>query len=301
MRAHESSSWPPRRRQRAELPRRALPARHHARRLSRGDGADPSERGGDAARRQSDPLRALDARSGRRGGAVGCGGKYDCSKANLDDVGGTTLSEYGISCYKNGPTGPSAPTGQCEGRGFIAKSPCPDDVCTFPYGYVDPVNGQKYYSTQPPFALCSEVTSDTTACIGDDTIHAVMPKAYSWPNDPQVFIGNAPLYRVIFSPGGTPASAPPITPSGLIPLCSALPAIYDYPNQFKSCEQYVDKSEFAVAQPKTAPNPNWACVLPSGDSADNGVICRWKAPSLGGPAPGGLQRIQVPGNRLSHR
>ena len=190
-------------------------------------------------------------------------------------------TDYGISCYKNGPTGPAAPTGQCEGRGFIKSSPCPDDVCTFQYGYVDPVNGQKYYSTQPPYALCSDVTSDPAACIGDDTIHAVMPKAYSWPNDPQVFIGDAPLYRVIFSPGGNPADAPPITPSGPIPLCSELPAIYDYPTQFKSCQQYVSKSEFAVAQPKTAQNPNWACVLPSGDSGDNGVICRWKAPTLG--------------------
>ncbi len=187
---------------------------------------------------------------------------------------------YGISCYKNGPRGPLAPTGQCEGRGFIKASPCPGNICTFPYGYVDPVNGQKYYSTQPPYARCGDVTSDATACIGDDTIHAVMPKAYSWPNDPQVYTGNAPLYRVIFSPGGTPPNAPPITPSGPIPQCSQLPSIYDYPTQFKSCQQYVNQSEFAVAQPMTAQNPNWACVLPPGDSGDNGVICRWKAPGL---------------------
>lgn len=202
-------------------------------------------------------------------------------------------TDYGISCYKNGPTGPAAPTGQCEGRGFIKNASCPDDVCTFPYGYVDPVNGQKYYSTQPPFALCSDVTSDPTACIGDDTIHQVMPKAYSWPNDPQVYIGDAPLYRVIFSPGGTPSDAPPITPSGLIPLCSDLPAIYDYATQLESCQQYVSKSEFAVAQPKTAANPNWACVLPDGDSGDNGVICRWKRPpSLG------LRRVKHSSNPL---
>jgi hypothetical protein len=182
---------------------------------------------------------------------------------------------YGISCYKNGPTGPAAPTGTCQGRGFIKKA-CPANVCAFPYGYVDPVNGQKYYSTQPPFDLCSDVTSDPTACIGDDTIHQVMPKAYSWPNDPQVYIGNAPLSRVIFAPGGTGPGAPPITPSGLIPLCSQLPPNYNYASQYKSCAQYVNTSEFAVAQPATAQNPNWGCVLPDGDGGDNGVICRWK-------------------------
>jgi hypothetical protein len=193
---------------------------------------------------------------------------------------------YGISCYKDGPKGPSATNGQCAGRGFIAQKSCPGSVCTYPYGYVDPTNGQQYYSTQPAYAQCSDVTGDTTACIGDDTIHVVMPKAYSWPNDPQVFIGDAPLYRVIFSPGGTPANAPPITPSGPIPNCSQLPSIYDIPTQFKSCQQYVSKSVFAVAQPKTAQNPNWACVLPEGDSGDNGVICRWKAPGLSQRPPG---------------
>lgn len=190
---------------------------------------------------------------------------------------------YGISCYKNGPTGPAAPTGQCEGRGFIKNATCPEDVCTFPYGYVDPVNQQKYYSTQPPFAQCSDVTSDEDACIGDDTIHAVLPKAYSWPNDPQVYTGDAPLYRVIFSPGGTPADAPPITPSGPIPLCSDLPAIYDYATQLQRCKQYVNSSVFAIAQPKTAALPNWSCVVPDGVSGDNGVLCRWKALSTERP------------------
>jgi hypothetical protein len=37
-----------------------------------------------------------------------------------------------------------------------------------------------------------------------------MRKAYTWPNDPQVYGGDAPLYRIVFAPGGTNV---PITPS----------------------------------------------------------------------------------------
>jgi hypothetical protein len=143
---------------------------------------------------------------------------------------------------------------------------------TYPYGYVDPVTKAKYYSTQPPFGHCSDVTSDPTACIGDDTIHSVMPYAYSWPNDPETFDGDAPLYRVIFAPGGAP-STPPITAAGPIPSCSELPKIYDFASQNKLCANIKGNSEFAVAVPMTAANPNWACILPSGDSGDNGVIC----------------------------
>jgi hypothetical protein len=60
-------------------------------------------------------------------------------------------------------------------------------------------------------------------------MHEVMPKAYTWPNDPQVYGGDAPLYRVIFAPAGTPV---PITPAGPIPICNALPSIYGYSTQY---------------------------------------------------------------------
>src|SRR5262249_56768847 len=51
--------------------------------------------------------------------------------------------------------------------------------------------------------------------------HQAMPKVYTWPNDPEVFGGDAPLYRVVFSPGNTLL---PITESTAeFPLCSSLP------------------------------------------------------------------------------
>jgi len=166
----------------------------------------------------------------------------------------------------------------CQGRAFIKSQTCSADVCTYPYGYVDPKTGTKYLSTQPPFGHCTDVTSDATACLGDDVVHEVMPKAYSWPNDPQVYGGDAPLYRVIFAPGGTRAK---ITPAGPIPVCSGLPKIYGYGDQYggpnsgtKPCDISVNRNGavFAVAHP----SPKlWACNLPPTGAGDEGVICRW--------------------------
>jgi len=167
---------------------------------------------------------------------------------------------------------------RCNGRGFIKNQTCSQDVCTYQYGYVDPKTLTKFLSTQPPYGHCSDVTSDATQCIGDDTVHEVFPKAYTWPNDPQVYLGDAEAYRVIFSPGGVPADTP-ITPSGPIPLCETLPAIYEYSKWVTNCSIDIEKgSVFAKAYPKTAKLPSWACVLNSGDNGDDAVLCRWKAP-----------------------
>jgi hypothetical protein len=142
-------------------------------------------------------------------------------------------------------------------------------------------NEDKVPFYQPPFGHCKDVItdSDPNACIGDDTLHEVMPKAYTWPNDPQVYGGDSALYRVIFAPGGTTAK---ITPAGPIPVCSALPQIYGYSAQYggqnsgtKPCDISVNKNGavFAVAHPK----PNfWACNLAPTGSGNEGVICRWK-------------------------
>jgi len=167
----------------------------------------------------------------------------------------------------------------CQGRAFIKKATCPENICTFPYNYVDPKTHITYKSTQPPFGHCTDVASDPNRCIGDDTLHEVMPKAYTWPNDPQVYGGDAQLYRVIFAPGGTTV---PITPVGPIPLCSSLPTIYGYLDQYggagsgsKPCDISVNRNGavFAVAHPK----PDfWACNLPPTGSGNEGVICRWK-------------------------
>jgi hypothetical protein len=196
---------------------------------------------------------------------------------------------YGIACFDNGVTK------TCAGRGFIKNASCDPSVCTFQYGYL----GSKAW--QPPYGHCSDVTNNPSACIGDDTVHEVMRKAYTWPNDPQVYGGDAPLYRIIFAPGGTSVPITPSTgqvPGGStesgIPLCSSLPKIYGYASQFSGagstpCNKPCDGSvnplcpgfkppapSFAVAYPgATVANP-WACFFdPKGGGGNNGVICRW--------------------------
>jgi hypothetical protein len=162
----------------------------------------------------------------------------------------------------------------CQLRGFIAKNSCDPNVCTFPYGWLNPATGQPDYSTQPPFGQCSQVnpTNPSASCIGDDTVHAVFPHAYTWPNDPQTYASDAPLYRVVYAPGGTSV---PITPSvdGL-PVCSGLPSIYNYAQNSTNCSIDIGKGAvFAIARPSPA---LWSCNL--GDGAGNdGVICRWNA------------------------
>src|SRR5262249_33719802 len=55
---------------------------------------------------------------------------------------------YGTGCWVN----PGSDLNQtCQGRAFIKKETCPGDVCTYPYGYVDPKTKTKFLSTQPPF------------------------------------------------------------------------------------------------------------------------------------------------------
>lgn len=177
---------------------------------------------------------------------------------------------------------PSSPLDHtCQGRAFIKKATCDPSVCTYPYGYVDPAKNVTFYSTQPPFGQCTDVTQDPNKCIGDDTLHAVFPKAYTWPNDPQVYGGDATAYRVIFAPGGTTV---PITPAGPIPMCSELPTIYGYASQYggsnsnsKPCDFPVNQggAVFGVAFPNATAQTPWACNV-GGGSGDNGVICRWK-------------------------
>ena len=193
----------------------------------------------------------------------------------------------------------------CEGRGFIkdnindscnsidagvTQANCPN--LTYPYGYIDPYfpENPPFWSTQPPYGLCSDVASDSNACIGDDTLHNVMPKAYTWPNDPQVYGGDASAYRVIFAPGGNPV---PITASSnTIPACSTLngdPAPtpnnspYDYANNSTAgCSVPIDYGAiFAVAHPGPFSNTKnrWACDLDPTGAGNEGVICTWAQPA----------------------
>lgn len=163
---------------------------------------------------------------------------------------------------------------RCVLRGFVAnpQGKCDADICTFPYDYKNPYTGILDKSTQPPFGTCKGVdpTGTNSLCIGDDTIHMVFPHAYSWPNDPQVYSNDAPLYRIIFAPGGTTV---PITPStGSIPACKNLPTIYGYAAAHPLCSiPIMDGAIFGIA--RTPPNP-WSCNLGTG-AGNDGVICRW--------------------------
>ena len=162
---------------------------------------------------------------------------------------------------------------RCVLRGFVhnEQGKCATDVCTFPYDYINPYTNIPDKSTQPPFGTCQHVDPDNTdsLCVGDDTIHVVFPHAYTWPNDPQVYADDAPLYRVIFAPGGTTV---PITPAGSIPACKNLPSIYDYASAFPLCSIPIkDGAVFGIA--RTPPNP-WSCNLGAG-AGNDGVICHW--------------------------
>ena len=143
-------------------------------------------------------------------------------------------AKYGVNaaCYQNPPGNPTNYT--CEARAFIHAATCAANICTFPYGYTNPYTNIKDYSTQPPFGHCKTVDPANTdaLCIGDDRVHTVFPHAYSWPNDPQVYGADAPLYRVIAAPGGTTV---PITPAeDSLPICSSLPSIYNYTAAYNS-------------------------------------------------------------------
>jgi hypothetical protein len=172
------------------------------------------------------------------------------------------------ACWNN----PGSPLNHtCQLRAFINADTCAPNICTFPYDYINPYTKIMDKSTQPPFGACKTVDPNTTKkfCIGDDTVHAVFPHAYSWPNDPQVYADDALLYRVIVAPGGTKVSITP-TVEGL-PLCIDLPKVYDYETAHSICR--VDINNGAVRAIARV-NQSWSCVLAG--AGNDGVICRWK-------------------------
>ena len=208
------------------------------------------------------------------------------------------------ACWKN----PGSDTdGTCQLRAFYAKPDCPPEVCTYQGGnYINLYTGMTVtndLSTQPPAGLCKKVDPNNpkASCIGDDTIHKVLHNAYTWPNDPQTYVDDAPLYRVIYAPGGTTV---PITAPGPIPVCSDLSEkIYGPSHQYGGptsgtlgCDITVNRNNavFGVAVPAVkctnnheCPNnncnksigwcSNWGCDLDPRGSGDEGVVCRWHA------------------------
>jgi len=216
---------------------------------------------------------------------------------------------YHIACFKKqGPNGP----GTCELRAFYNGSasqcnntgnpqpagPASKVPCNNTYGSVNPLdmdNSTKFdWSDQPANETCANVTfnNQPVACIGDDTLHAVLHGAYTWPNDPEVFGGDASVYRIIFAPGGTPAS---ITPAEMgVPLCSSLPDNYMYSQNRTNCGIPVNNQGAVFGIGRVANNGSnkwqssghdWPCNLDERGAGDNGVICRWNPPPAGNCTP----------------
>ena len=196
-------------------------------------------------------------------------------------------------CWSARPLGPDP--GTCSCAGVIKTSPCPSNVCTNQWGPA-PAN-----VNQPPFLTCAQIAANApggqgspSQCIGDDTIHTVMPRGLTWPNDPETYFSDAKAYRIVFAPGAFAqgSQVPAITPSGPVPLCSELPTAYGYSIEYggpnsgsKDCDNEVNKNgaQFAgaVLNPGTGPGQHlWACRLGPGVPA-NGfqVLCRWHAAS----------------------
>ena len=159
---------------------------------------------------------------------------------------------YGKACKTDGDCdyGGACWNGVCSCRAYYRDLGCPPDVCTFPGG-----------ANQPAPQQCG------AGCIGDDTIHKICPRAYTWPNDPQTYNCDAKGYRITFGPGW---GAVPVTPPGSIPHCSALPAgQFDAAGQGALCGR---KGVYGCAKTK-ASGQNWDCDVDAGGC--NGVLCRW--------------------------
>jgi Thaumatin family len=188
----------------------------------------------------------------------------------------------------------------CQGRAFVKASTCFPNAdgtanpncpyVTYQYGYTDDTitPPQVFKSTQPPLGRCSDVSSDSNSCIGDDTLHKVMSKAYTWPNDPQVYGGDSPAYRVIFAPGGTGVggNAPGITPPSTIPFCKDLPGavdVYGYSQAVTDCSNPINYGALFGLAKTTAyskkHNEPWGCDVNPLDSGDKFIICKWNSPA----------------------
>lgn len=162
----------------------------------------------------------------------------------------------------------------CACAGYATKTPCDPATCT----NVDQP------AAEPPFLKCSQSAglpgiAGPSSCIGDDTVHTVFPRAYTWPNDPQTYNCDNTTFTVSVSgnlaKGQTSGAVP-------IPLCSDLPAAYGYAYTIKNACGDPSKSGFTFASALLNPHPGnqWACNISPG-TANNaggvppGVLCAW--------------------------
>lgn len=212
---------------------------------------------------------------------------YGVSCTDSNKVPSSECTQNGI-CWNADPENKGS-TGTCSCSAFLKNDvgTCPPDVCTVQFSQ-NPAN-------QPPFNTCKNAGAtgaQADACIGDDTIHQVMPRGLTWPNDPETYYSNARAYRIVFGPGyfvsaaGTPSRVP-ITPSEPVGLCSELPAPYGYETAKANCADEI-KAGAVFAGAALAPT-NWQCKLTGlggpAHAAPPGlvnVLCRWSA---AGPTP----------------
>ena len=218
-----------------------------------------------------------------------------------------------VACFHNTDMGLKGP-GLCELRAFYqgTVSQCnnrvgqqfaaPADLiaCNNTYGSLNPLDAGGMnrfdYQDQPPNKNCSDVmfNNQAVACVGDDTLHAVLHGAYTWPNDPEVFnntsgstgVDDYAVYQVVFSPEGQGNA--PVTPAQPIPTCDSLPPNYMPSANRQSCSGTIGPlfAEFGIAvvqnsgsQQWQSSGNDWPCSAGSQrGSGDNGVVCRWNPP-----------------------
>ena len=236
------------------------------------------------------------------GDGTQCNKDSDCLSCNPGDP------NLYIACFKNsGPT----KLGECQLRGFFKSTvaqcngpaglkcggppgsqcaaPTSEIACPNTYGSInklDPDGPTKFdYNDQPPVLPCNMVKfkGTTAPCIGEDTLHAVLHGAYTWPNDPQVYQSDAPTYRMVFSPEGRGQAL--ITAAQPLPACDSLPANYKPSQNRTSCGGSINgqNAEQAIAIVRNqSPNQwqstgsDWPCTVGSQRaSADNGIVCAW--------------------------
>ncbi len=162
----------------------------------------------------------------------------------------------------------------CACAGYAKKVPCDPVICT----------NVNQPAAEPPFLKCSQSASlpgiaGPSTCIGDDTVHTVFPRAYTWPNDPQTYNCDNTTFTVSVSgnlaKGQTSGAVP-------IPLCSELPAAYGYDYTIKNACGDPSKTGFTFASAVVNPHPGnqWACNIALGTvnnagGVPPGVLCAW--------------------------
>ena len=177
-----------------------------------------------------------------------------------------------------------APTGGLPGQAWVIP-------CSYPYQSYNDLTKMVDWSTQPANGMCSDVqvNGQSIACVGDDSLHKVLYGAYTWPNDPEVFGGNAKVYRVVYSPQSAGGTNLPITPSvAEFPLCSNMPGNYMPAANATSCSVAVEHEGAIFAAAVANQNSDgkyisnghdWPCSLfQSSAAVSTGATCRWAPP-----------------------